>query len=120
MNPERWTQKTREAVQDAEGRARQASHRELQVPHLLQALAEQGQGLVPALLSKVGVAPALAVRLAQDELDKLPKVEGGELRAGQDFVRLMEAAEANRLASGDDFLSTEHLLIALAAADTPL
>jgi ATP-dependent Clp protease ATP-binding subunit ClpB len=120
MNPERWTQKTREAVQDAEGRARQASHRELQVPHLLQALAEQGQGLVSALLSKVGVAPALAVRLAQDELDKLPKVEGGELRAGQDFVRLMEAAEANRLASGDDFLSTEHVLIALAAADTPL
>lgn len=120
MNPERWTQKTREAVQDAESRARQASHREVQAPHLLIALVEQADGLVPALLSKVGVAPSLAVSHAQDELNKLPRVEGGEIRAGQDFVRLLEAAEANRLATGDEYLSTEHLLIALVASGSEL
>jgi len=120
MNPERWTQKTREAVQDAERRTREASHREIQVAHLLAALAEQPEGLVPALLSKVGVAPRLALAFAEEELKHLPRVEGGDIRASQDFVRLVEAAEANRLASGDEYLSTEHLLIAMAAAETPL
>lgn len=120
IRPETWTQKTREAFQGAEGICRTSQHRELQPAHLLIALLEQAGGLVPSLLTKVGVAPALAHTLAEDQLAKLPRVDGGEIRLSQELGRLMEAADAAKTAQGDEFLSTEHLLTVLVASDSPL
>ncbi len=120
MNPENWTKKTREAVQAAEKIARERRHGEILPEHLLLALLEQPEGLVPALLTKVGVAPALATTIAEEFLGKQPRVEGSEPRLSRALANLLEAADALRQTQGDDFLSTEHLLMALAASDTEL
>ena len=120
MNPENWTKKTREAIQAAEKIGRERRHGEILPEHLLLALLEQPDGLVPALLTKVGVAPALATTIAEEFLGKQPRVEGSEPRLSRALANLLEAADALRQTQGDDFLSTEHLLMALAASDTEL
>ena len=120
MNPEQWTQKTREAVQASEQVARAHSHGEVHPAHLLLALLEQQDGLVPSLLAKLGVAPALCQSHAEDALAKLPRVEGSDLRGSQELSFLLQAADAARTANGDEYLSTEHLLMALVTADSPL
>jgi len=120
MNPELWTQKTREALQDAERFTRDLSHREVMPAHLLLALLKQPEGLVPALLSKTDLSPMLAESLANRELEKLPRVSPGEVLASKELGFLLQAADANRQAQGDEYLSTEHLLIALVSADSPL
>ena len=120
LQPDTWTRKTRDAWQAAEVAAREAKHREFGLPHLLQALVSQENGLVPALLQAAGVAPALASRLAEEALAKLPKVQGGEVRPAAELVRLFEAADALRKTEGDEFLSTEHLLLALCASEAEL
>ena len=76
MNPEQWTQKTREAVQAAEQLARGYSHGEIQPAHLFLALLQQESGLVPSLLTKLGIAIPLCESHAQDALAKLPRVQG--------------------------------------------
>ncbi len=120
LQPESWTRKTREAWGAAEKAARERQHREVGPAHLLLALLKQEAGLVPALLARVGIAPALAERHAEETLTRLPRVQGGEVRPGPELVRLFEAAEALRQADGDDFLSAEHLLLALCASDSDL
>ncbi len=120
MNPEKWTRMTRQAVEAASSQAQQRSHRLLAPAHLLIALIQQEEGLVGSLLSRCGVAPALGFRLAEDALASLPRVEGGETGLAPETGRLFEAAEVVRADRGDDYLSTEHLLLALAAAEGPL
>ena len=120
IRPETWTRKTREAFQAAETLTRDAGHREILPAHLLRALVQQENGLVPALLAKVGVAAQLVDSLAEEATAALPRVDGGEIRLSQELARLLEAADAARLAQGDDFLSTEHLLLALVAGDSQL
>ena len=120
MNPEQWTRKTREAFQAAERLVRERSHRALTPAHLLLALVGQEEGLVAGLLSKTGAGPALAARLAEDQLAKLPRVQGGEISLDRETANLMDAAEVVRADRGDDFLSTEHLLLALVASESEL
>jgi len=120
MNPEQWTQKSRAAAQASEQLARENSHSEVHPAHLLLALLRQEDGLVPSLLTKVGIAVSLCESHANDELVKLPRVDGSEIRGSQQLSFLFQAADAARLANGDEFLSTEHLLLALVTADTPL
>ena len=120
MNPEQWTQKTREAVQAAEQLARGYSHGEIQPAHLFLALLQQESGLVPSLLTKLGIAIPLCESHAQDALAKLPRVQGSEIRVSQQLSFLLQAADAARLADGDEFLSTERLLMARIAPDSPL
>ncbi|MGB0953987.1 MAG: ATP-dependent Clp protease ATP-binding subunit [Planctomycetota bacterium] len=120
MQPETWTQKTREALQDAERFTRELSHREIMPSHLLLALLKQPEGLVPALLSKTDLSPMLAESLANRELEKLPRVSPGEVLASKELGFLLQAADANRQAQGDEYLSTEHLMVALVSADSPL
>lgn len=120
MNPEQWTQKSREAAQASEQLAHELSHSEIQPAHLLLALLQQADGLVPSLLTKLGIAIALCESHAQSALAKLPRVEGSEIRGSQELSFLLQAADAARTANGDDYLSTEHLLMALVTADSPL
>ncbi len=121
MQPDRWTVKTREAFQAAERIARERRHRFLVPAHLLLALLDQAEGLVPALLTKAGVAPALGRSLAEEALGRLPRVEGaGRTELDRETLNLLDAADVVRRDRGDEYLSTEHVLIALVAGDTPL
>ena len=119
MDMSKLTQKAQEALQAAQVLTTRHRHQELDGEHVLLALIDQEQGLVPRLLQKLSVAlPTLRARIEQ-ELERRPSVQGGATEAGKIYVTqrlnsLLVAAgdEAKRL--NDDYVSVEHLLIALA------
>jgi ATP-dependent Clp protease ATP-binding subunit ClpB len=118
MNPERFTLKTSTAVEAAQRAAREAGHPQLTNLHLLAALLEQRDGTTLPLLAKLGV-PAESLRdRGRRELDRLPRVQGEvQLTATPEVSRLFDAAEREMERLKDEYLSTEHLLLALVAGD---
>jgi ATP-dependent Clp protease ATP-binding subunit ClpB len=114
LDPNRWTLKTQEAVNTALASARSASNPEVTPDHLLAALLGQEEGVVLPILQKVGVAPMQLRNRVDDALAKLPKAYGGESRVGRDLTRLFDRADEQRRELHDEYLSTEHLLLALA------
>jgi ATP-dependent Clp protease ATP-binding subunit ClpB len=117
LDPNTWTHKTTEAVNAALSAAKERSNPEATSAHLLAALLRQEDGVVLPVVRKLGLNP-LTVRDAADAVvAELPTAYGTETRAGKDLVSLIEAADAERAELTDEYLSTEHLLLALAAAD---
>jgi ATP-dependent Clp protease ATP-binding subunit ClpB len=116
MNPNRYTEKTQEALLSAQQLAERAGHPEVVPDHVLLALLEQRDGIVPAVLGKMGVdVPALATD-AQGLLDKLPHVQGGAPTGiSPRFRTLFTAAEREAEGLKDEFTSTEHVLLAMAS-----
>src|SRR6478752_2804696 len=116
LDPNKLTRKTQEAIGASQSLARERNHSQVTPEHLLAALVGQPEGVVPPVLERVGVAPA-AVRDAVDAaLAKQPQVYGSTAQApqvAQDAYRLLEAADAERSELGDDYLSTEHVLLAM-------
>jgi len=115
LNAERWTHRTTEAVNDAVARARNANHAEVTPDHLLAALLAQADTVVLPVLSRVGVAPLALRNQTDDALGKLARnYGGGDVTTSRDFTRVIEAAVGEQQNLGDEYLSTEHLLLALA------
>ncbi len=114
LDPNRWTLKTNEAVQSALGAARSANHAEATPDHLLAAMLGQQETVTLPTLEKLGIAPlALRNRIA-DALAKLPRSFGGqEAGIGRGLRDLLERADVERAGLGDEYLSVEHLLVAL-------
>ena len=115
MNINKYTEKAREAVAAAIALAQQANNPQLEPEHLLAALVEQRDGIVPELLRKMNVDPAAVGRGARELLKKLPQAYGGSqpgMSPRLQTVTDQAQAEADRLK--DEFVSTEHLLIAIA------
>jgi len=118
MDLNQTTQKVQEAMQAAQALALRYGHQEVDGEHAIAALLDQADGLAPRLLERLGVAvPALKTRIEQ-ELERRPRVSGGGTEQGKVYVtqrlnRLMlkAADEAKRLK--DDYVSVEHLLLAL-------
>src|SRR5438034_4494697 len=114
-SPNRWTLRTQEAVQAAVEMARTQSHPEVTPDHLVAALVGQQEGVVLPVLGKVGVAPLSLRNKAGEALARLPKAHGGQPpQISRDLRAVMEAADAARAELHDEYLSTEHLLLALA------
>ncbi len=115
LDPNRWTQKTTEAFNAAVDNARSSSHPEVTPDHLLLAMLGQEGTVVFPVLQKVGVAPAQLRGRVLEALGKLPKAYGGAdptlSRATRD---VLDAADRERLEFGDEYLSIEHILLALA------
>src|SRR3954447_8700281 len=107
------TLKSQEAVQKAQGLARERGHQRLEPMHLLAAMLDPEQSVVHALLNQLGVNPAQLLRATEEGLNALPKVTGGETTVGSDLNRVFEQAadEAGRMK--DQFISVEHLLLGL-------
>ncbi len=114
LDPNRWTLKTQEAVNAAISAARAANNPEVTPEHLLVALLQQEEGIVLPVLTKVGKTPLSLRNQANEAVAKLPKAYGGEARVSRSFNDLMEVADRARVELGDEYLSTEHLLLALA------
>jgi len=114
LDPNRWTLKTQEAVNTALAAARSASNPEVTPDHLLLALLGQEEGIVLPILQKVGVAPLQLRNAAEEAVASLPKAYGGESRVGRDFTALFDRADEARRELHDEYLSTEHLLLAMA------
>ncbi|MDH3681351.1 MAG: AAA family ATPase [Acidimicrobiia bacterium] len=117
VDPNKWTIKTQEAVAAALERAGAESHPEVTPDHLLSALLSQAEGVVLPLLTKVE-RPVAALRSATEEaLAALPKAYGTEPRLSRQTNRVIDDADAVRAELGDEYLSTEHLLLGLANPD---
>ena len=115
LNPERWTIKTQEALAAAVERAREASNAEVSPAHLLAAVLDQADGIAGPILTRVGVEPVVVRTRIADELSRLPQAFGGaEPTLDRDLRDALEAADRQRIDMGDEYLSVEHLLLALA------
>jgi len=117
MRFDHFTVKSQEAVERAQRVAREQGHQELAPEHLLLALLQDRDGITPTLMGKLGVtldrlegelAPAIA---------RLPRVQGGTLYLGESLRRVLEAAEAQAERLKDEYVSVEHLLLALAGPE---
>ncbi len=122
MQMDSFTIKAGEALRAAEQAARRASHGELSPLHLLSALVSpaQGQGngngggIVVPLLEKAGASVGQLRSILESELDRLPKVSGGSLAASPTLTEVIQDAQAQADRMKDQYVSTEHLLLALA------
>jgi ATP-dependent Clp protease ATP-binding subunit ClpB len=114
-DPNRWTLKTQEAFNEALSAARAGDNPEVTPDHLLAALLGQGEGIVLPLLNKVGASPLSLRNEVAERLAQQPKAYGGgEAKMSRDLTTLLERADGDRTDLGDEYLSTEHLLLALA------
>src|SRR5438105_760848 len=115
MNINKYTEKAREAVAAAIELAREHNNPQLEPEHLLVALAEQRDGIIPDLLRKMTADPAQIARAARDLLAKLPSAYGGsEPGLSPRLNNVTSAAEAEAAQMKDEYVSTEHLVIAVA------
>ncbi|NYH90901.1 ATP-dependent Clp protease ATP-binding subunit ClpB [Actinopolymorpha rutila] len=112
------TQKSQEALQEAQSAALRFGHTEVDGEHLLLALLDQPEGLVPRLLVQAGVDPDLLRKQVEDELERRPRVGGPGVEPGQVFVtqrlaRLLDTADREAKRLKDEYVSVEHLVVAL-------
>jgi ATP-dependent Clp protease ATP-binding subunit ClpB len=115
FDPNHWTKKTQEAARDAIALARQYHHSEVQPEHLLYAALSQDGGVAIPLLDRVGASPLTVRNRLDEQLGKLPKAYGGgEPSFSRELMEAFEQGEAAQKEMGDDYLSVEHLLLALA------
>src|SRR6201984_2032992 len=116
--PIRWdkfTVKAQEAVQRANEIASEHGNPELQPAHLLAALLEDKEGIVPPVLEKIGIGPQAVLAQVYGEIEKLPKVSGQAAQAtlSNESNNLLEQAFKEASNFKDEYVSTEHLLLAI-------
>ncbi len=117
MRFDKFTVKAREAVADAQDIARTNGHPELRHEHLMLALLRQEEGLVSAIVKKIGSSPDALAEAIQAYMDRQPKVYGAgqsDVGLARETVALFDAAFKIAAQFKDEYVSTEHLLIALA------
>ncbi|HLT70959.1 MAG TPA: AAA family ATPase, partial [Acidimicrobiales bacterium] len=114
LDPNRWTLKVQEAFSAAVDSARQASNPEVTPDHLLAALLGQGEGIVLPMLQRMGKQPLALRNQVNEALAKLPRSYGSEARLSRELSKVFDDADAARAELTDEYLSTEHLLLALA------
>ena len=114
MNIEHFTEKAREALSDAAQLARQYHHNQVEVEHLLAALLAQEGGVVQQVVARVGGDLAAARRILDNELERMPHVYGGsEPGISPRLRKLLEDAWSEMSTFHDEYLSVEHLLLAM-------
>ena len=115
FDPKKWTLKTQEAFQAAAEATRAASNPEVTPDHLMVALLGQEDSVVLPTLQKVGIAPLMLRNRANEAVAKLPKAYGSsEAQVGRELRATFERADAERKELKDEYLSAEHLLLAMA------
>ncbi|HEX3539931.1 MAG TPA: Clp protease N-terminal domain-containing protein, partial [Acidimicrobiales bacterium] len=118
MDPTKLTQKSSQALQDAQSAAVRYGHSEVDGEHLLLSLLEKPDDLVSRLLQRAGADTAALRSAVEGELARRPRVSGpgaapGEVRVTQRLSRLLDRAEAEAKRLKDEYVSVEHLLLAL-------
>jgi ATP-dependent Clp protease ATP-binding subunit ClpB len=114
LDPSKWTTKTQQAVASAIEAAKAASNPELTPDHLMGALLRQDDTVVSPVVQKLGLAPLMLRNRADEAVAKLPHAYGGaEPRLSRETNEVFDRAEASRKELRDDYLSVEHLLLAM-------
>jgi ATP-dependent Clp protease ATP-binding subunit ClpB len=121
MRTDRFTQRATEAIVNAQGLAEQEGNPQLEVAHLLLPLTDQPDGVVPAVLERIGVAPATVAQALRAEVAKLPKVTGAaqQLQLSNEARRVLSDAHTVAERMHDEYVSTEHLLLTALEGDSP-
>ena len=119
MNISKFTQKSVQAVQDLEKVAYQFGNQEIEEEHLLYALLEQEDSLILKLIEKMEIDKDYFRNSLNQVLDARVKVSGGELRFGQYLNKALVSAEDEAKAMGDEYVSVEHLFLALLRYPSP-
>ena len=119
MNLEKYTKKSQEAIISAQQLAQEENHQSIDPIHILIALLSQDQGVAPAIVTKISGSPLALQEELNKELNKRPKISGANMEVGlsRPSADLFRAAERYAKGMQDEFVSTEHLLLAL--TDSP-
>ncbi len=119
---EQFTQKVQEALKAAQSEAARRNHQALDTPHVLYAILAQEGGLAPQLVEKAGANTATLTARAEDLLARIPSVSGpgsateqGKVYVSQELSRVLASAEQTAGRMGDEYVSVEHLLLAMVA-----
>ncbi len=118
IDPNTWTLKTQEAINGAVESASASAHPEVTPDHLVSSLLGQEEGIVLPLIRKIGIEPPSLRNRSEERLATLPTSHGSETHLSREFRDLLAAADEVRRDLNDDYLSTEHLLVALVDADS--
>ncbi|MFZ9792398.1 MAG: ATP-dependent chaperone ClpB [Gemmataceae bacterium] len=117
MDIQRFTEKSQDALQQALQLAQSKGQQQVDVEHLLAALLQQEPGLVVSLLRKMNLDPSSILKKCLQEIDRLPKVSGGNESSGISITgrvnKLLVQAEVEAKSFKDDFISVEHILLAM-------
>ena len=118
IRSDKFTVKAQEALQAAQEMGERSGQQQIEPLHVLWALVAQGDGVVPPLLEKLGVSPTLIASEAEKQIGRLPKISGGsQAQFSSATTKVLERAfdEAQRLK--DEYVSTEHILLAISATE---
>jgi len=114
IDPNKLTEKSQEALVVAQQKARDEGHAQLDVEHLAAGLVDQAGGIVPSVLTALGIQPAQLSTALAAELERQPKVTGNvQLSASARLGRVLQQAQKEAQSLGDEYVSTEHLLLAM-------
>ncbi len=113
INMDRFTVKAQEAIQEAVSRAQSMGHQQVDVEHLALALLEQEGGVVPAILSKMGIQVKPIVSDIEEILSRRPQVQGGQVYISQRLASVLSECEKEAKDLKDAYISTEHLFLSI-------
>ena len=113
MNIQKFTQKSVEAINDCEKLAYEYGNQEIEQEHLLVALMQQNDGIIPRLIEKMEIDKDSFLQAAKDALSKRVKVSGGNVYMGQYLNNVLISAEDEAKRMGDEYVSVEHLFLSM-------
>lgn len=116
INLQKFTQKSLEAIQNAQSNAVEYGNPQLDQQHLLLALLQQEDGLIPGLLQKMNINVNGLTQAVENEVKRLPRVSGGETRVAVDLEKALTAAEKLAENMTDEYVSVEHIFMAMVNA----
>jgi ATP-dependent Clp protease ATP-binding subunit ClpB len=114
MNINKFTEKSQEAIIGSQNLASELNHAEIAPEHLLVVLIEQEGGIVPSVLRKLNLDPSRVAKDARALLESIPKAYGADVRFSPRVKLITDAASAEAERLQDEYVSTEHLLVAIA------
>lgn len=112
MDLNRYTVQVQEALSAAQRKATDAGNAQIEGLHLFFALLQNSEGIVPAVIKKLGVGPAILIEDFEREIQKLPRVSGGKVYLSDELNQLLVQAEKEAAHFKDEYVSAEHLLLA--------
>ena len=118
MNYDQFTLKAQDAIQEANSIAQQEDHSEIGTEHLLLALLEQDDGVIPPLVERIGLKVSTLIQQVEDLLATYPRITGNaQISFSPEAQKIIAKAEKEVSALKDEYLSTEHLFLAIAQSD---
>ena len=119
MNYDQFTLKAQDAIQQANSIAQQEDHSEIGTEHLLLALLEQEDGVIPPLVERIGLKVSTLIQQVEDLLATYPRITGNaQVSFSLELQKILAKAEIEVTSLKDEYLSTEHLFLAIAQSDS--